>query len=320
MIIRAKRRQNFTVINNAVLADTRLSFRAKGVLVFVLAKPDDWAISERSLAQEGPDGRSAVASALTELEAAGYLQRRRVRNADGTLGWDNTVFDEPQAVTDLPEISDEIIPEIGEEPMPEIAGVDHSDPGGGSQRSTVAGKTGHGFTVHGKSGHIIRTEQLRTNTSSTVVEEGDAPAPAAEIVPPSAWWEPEPTVPAIPEPAVPTGTVKTLAQQPVIAMYRDAFMRYPAKHQMQWLMAQEITDLRRWREVLDLWISKTWALTNLAGMVDLYRNPERIRELTSYRPTSPAPVRTASPARTERVAPGWDEWLAELNPEGARTS
>lgn len=309
MIIRAKRRQNFTVINNAVLTDSRLSFRAKGVLVFVLAKPDDWAISERSLAQEGPDGRSAVASALGELEAAGYLQRRRVRNGDGTLGWENTIFDEPQAVTDLPEISEEIAPEISEELTPEATGVDRSDPGGGSQRSTVAGKTSHGFTVHGKSSHIIRTEQLRTNTSSSDEEEGAA-----------AWWEPEPTVPAIPEPTAPVPTVKTLAQQPVVAMYRDAFLRYPAKAQMSYLLAASVTDLRRWREVLDLWVGRGWSPTNLAGMVDLYNHPERIQELTSYRPTSAAPVRTAPSTRTERVAPGWDEWMAELNPEGVHTS
>lgn len=310
MIIRAKRRQNFTIINNAVLTDSRLSFRAKGVLAFVLAKPDDWAISERSLAQEGPDGRSAVASALGELEAAGYLQRRRVRNADGTLGWENTIFDEPQAVTDLPEISEEITPEISEELTPEAAGVDHSDPGGGSQRSTVAGKTGHGSTVHGKSSHIIRTEQLRTNTSSSDEEEG-----AAEPPPVIAWYEAEPEPQPVAEiPPAPVGTVKTLAQQPVIALYRDAFLRYPAKAQMSYLLAASVTDLRRWREVLDLWVGRGWSPTNLAGMIDLYNHPERIRELTSYRP--PAAATPAKP--TERVAPGWNEWLEELNPTGAR--
>ena len=311
MIIRAKRRQNFTIINNAVLTDSRLSFRAKGVLAFVLAKPDDWAISERSLAQEGPDGRSAVASALGELEAAGYLQRRRVRNADGTLGWENTIFDEPQAVTDLPEISEEITPEISEELTPEAAGVDHSDPGGGSQRSTVAGKTGHGSTVHGKSSHIIRTEQLRTNTSSSDEEEG-----AAEPPPVIAWYEAEPEPQPVAEiPPAPVGTVKTLAQQPVIALYRDAFLRYPAKAQMSYLLAASVTDMRRWREVLDLWVGRGWSPTNLAGMIDLYRNPERIRELTSYRP--PSPPTNAAPSK-ERVAPGWNEWLEELNPTGAR--
>ena len=87
---------------------------------------------------------------------------------------------------------------------------------------------------------------------------------------------------------------------------------------MSYLLAAGVEDLRRWREVLNLWVGKGWSPTNLAGMIDLYNHPERIRELTSHRPPAAAtPAKTATPSR-ERVAPGWNEWLEELNPTGAR--
>jgi hypothetical protein len=99
---------------------------------------------------------------------------------------------------------------------------------------------------------------------------------------------------------------------PVVAMYRDAFLRYPSKPQMVYLLAADITDLRRWHNVLTLWVGKGWSLTNLTGMIDLYQNPERLRELTSYQP--PAPIRPAlHPQAIQRTADGFDDWLAELS-------
>src|SRR5690606_30925397 len=165
MIIRAERKEKFTVVSNAALEDTRLSFRAKGILVFILSKPDKWQVSERHLAEQGPDGRSAVASALTELESAGYLRRTRTRQPDGTFARESMIFDEPQPAKEA---------EPAEETQPEQpAEVDHSDPPG-SQRSTMAGKTGHGLTVRGKPSHIVNTEQV--NTEQLEEEEGAVPA------------------------------------------------------------------------------------------------------------------------------------------------
>ena len=296
MIIRAERKEKFTVVSNAALEDTRLSFRAKGMLVFILSKPDKWQVSERHLAEQGPDGRSAVASALTELERAGYLRRTRTRQTDGTFAWQSTIFDEPQPVGE---------PEPAEEAQPEQAAeVDHSDPGG-SQRSTMAGKTGHGLTVRGKPSHIVNTEQV--NTEQLEEEEGTVPAPAATADTP-AWYEAEPQQPAAP-------TVRSLTQQPPIAMYRDAFLRYPSKPQMALIMGHGIDDLRRWRAVLALWCGRGWALTNIAGMLDLYDHPERLEE--RQRPPQPASTARPAPPATPGADPvwqqSWDEWIAELS-------
>lgn len=96
MIIRSKRTDHFTTINNIALEDDRISFRAKGVLVYLLSKPDDWRVSERQLAAVGHEGVTAIRGALKELENAGYIERRRVRAGGGRFEWESFVFDLPR--------------------------------------------------------------------------------------------------------------------------------------------------------------------------------------------------------------------------------
>lgn len=95
MIVRAKRETNYTIMSNVGLNDERLSFKAKGMLAYLLSKPDNWRVSDRHLATIGPDGRAAVQAALKELETFGYLKRERIRSEDGTFSWVSTIYDEP---------------------------------------------------------------------------------------------------------------------------------------------------------------------------------------------------------------------------------
>ena len=48
-IIRSNRKTNYTVIDNRVFADHRLSFAAMGLLGYLLSKPDNWTISTAQL-------------------------------------------------------------------------------------------------------------------------------------------------------------------------------------------------------------------------------------------------------------------------------
>lgn len=103
MIIRAARPEaHFVMVRNSVARDDRLSFRARGVLVAVLSRPDDWSISAENLAREGQESVQTIYKCLRELEAAGYVQRRRVRNAAGQLRTETLVFDEPQPTDKKP--------------------------------------------------------------------------------------------------------------------------------------------------------------------------------------------------------------------------
>jgi hypothetical protein len=84
LIVRGPRpSDNFAQIHNAALADGRLSFKARGILAFLLSRPPGWKTSAEKLAKSGIDGERAVKSGLKELEAHGYLQRSRT-HADGS--------------------------------------------------------------------------------------------------------------------------------------------------------------------------------------------------------------------------------------------
>lgn len=98
MIVRSNPDRDYAKIRNAILNDERISFRAKGVLIYLLTRPDDWKVSERQLARVGNEGVTAVRAALKELELAGYIVRRRMRGEGGRFEWESLVFDIPRAV------------------------------------------------------------------------------------------------------------------------------------------------------------------------------------------------------------------------------
>ncbi len=97
MIRRSPRpKRAFTVVSNHVLEDARLSFKATGLLIYILSKPDNWHTSTQQLAKAKREGPDAVRTALSELERAGYVHRCRYQDKRGRWAFAITVFDHPQ--------------------------------------------------------------------------------------------------------------------------------------------------------------------------------------------------------------------------------
>jgi hypothetical protein len=95
-------KKNFTVLPNSTLRDERLSFRARGVHAYLLSPDDGWETSSEEIARHGCEGRDAIRTALTELEAAGYIERVKVQDLVTGL-WSTvvTVHERPQPRTDF---------------------------------------------------------------------------------------------------------------------------------------------------------------------------------------------------------------------------
>ncbi|NDF40982.1 MAG: hypothetical protein EB132_02400 [Actinobacteria bacterium] len=99
MIRRAPRPStNWTMIRNEVIADPELSFKATGVLIYILSKPDHWHTSTAHLATVKREGLDAIRTALAELRLAGYVRTRRYQDDRGRWQYDTEVFDTRQPV------------------------------------------------------------------------------------------------------------------------------------------------------------------------------------------------------------------------------
>jgi hypothetical protein len=96
---------HFTQIPNQWLRDNRIGFRAKGVLAYLLSHKSGWQTSLSHLAEVGHDGKDAIRSAIIELENAGYIIRRRLRNGGQLAGAEWELIDpfdnEPMSETPM---------------------------------------------------------------------------------------------------------------------------------------------------------------------------------------------------------------------------
>lgn len=96
-VLRKEKKGSFTVIDNAIFKDRTLSLKAKGLLCQMLSLPDGWEFSVEGLTKLSTDGRSAVASALNELQKAGYFRRESVRNGNRIAGVEYVISEVPNA-------------------------------------------------------------------------------------------------------------------------------------------------------------------------------------------------------------------------------
>ncbi len=91
------KQENFTVIDNGIFKDTRLSFKAKGLLTTMLSLPPTWNYTIEGLKTLAKDGKDSIKTALKELEEFGYLERKQIRNKDGSFcDLEYFVYEKPQ--------------------------------------------------------------------------------------------------------------------------------------------------------------------------------------------------------------------------------
>ena len=96
-VFRVEKTKDYTVMANHHLRNTTLSLKAKGLLSLMLSLPDDWDYTLKGLARICRDGVDSIAAAVNELEKAGYIVRRRVRDDKGRVGeMEYTILENPK--------------------------------------------------------------------------------------------------------------------------------------------------------------------------------------------------------------------------------
>lgn len=145
-IIRIEKTENYSVIANQPINDSNLSWGARGMLAYLLSKPNHWQVRMSDLEQQSPAGEHATRTIVKELETAGYMWRTRTKDKEGKFNWITTVFETPRK---------QVTPE---KTIPQFS---------------TDGLSTHGSSTDGKVPDIVNTELVNTESLTRQA----APAP-----------------------------------------------------------------------------------------------------------------------------------------------
>lgn len=98
-IVRTTKDRNnpYVMINKDAIGDVRLSWKARGILAYLLSKPNDWKIILEHLEKQSPDGKTSLRSGIDELKKYGYIVRVAVRKNNKIDHWEFWVNETPLA-------------------------------------------------------------------------------------------------------------------------------------------------------------------------------------------------------------------------------
>ncbi len=158
-IFRSKRpERNFTTLPNELINDEHLSWEARGLLIFILSKPDHWEVKTSHLIKQTANSRKqskrdSVRAILKELEDAGYVRRsmRRESSSGRFGGVDYIVYETPSPAsnqaaeshlpeTDLPEtdLPETDLPTSVNPPLVSTEGLEKTETSETTETSIVA--------------------------------------------------------------------------------------------------------------------------------------------------------------------------------------
>lgn len=206
MIVRAPRPEShFVQIRNDVVRDRRLSYKARGLLAFMLSFPDNYRITADSLAEASDsDGRRSVLTGLDELRDHGYLVTVTERNDKGQFSKTSFIYDEPQT--------------------PSIDGMNVDSPKAGYAKSE---------------NRTINTEHLEQNTRTNTLHH--SPEPFPELTPSEPFREPE-ILPALITPDLPVAYARC-AYSPDYERFWEIYPRRVGKKAAYAVWQQAIREI-----------------------------------------------------------------------------
>ncbi|WP_431808774.1 DnaD domain-containing protein [Lysinibacillus sphaericus] len=105
-IIRVAKNSNYVVMNRTALNDNRLSWKAKGIMAYMLSMPDDWVFYMDELMTHSTDGKASFRAGFNELKTCGYIERKPIREGQRIKEWETVVHEVPinSLLTDFQEV------------------------------------------------------------------------------------------------------------------------------------------------------------------------------------------------------------------------
>ena len=94
-VFKIEKQKNYTVMSNYHLQDRNLSYKAKGLLSFMLSLPEDWDYSLNGLVAVSKESKKAIRNILSELINKGYVVREQGRGEKGYYKYDYIIREIP---------------------------------------------------------------------------------------------------------------------------------------------------------------------------------------------------------------------------------
>ena len=92
-----EKNKDYTIMSNYHLRDKYLSYKAKGLLSFMLSLPEDWDYSLNGLVSLSKEGIKAVRNILQELKNLGYLVIEKKQNEIGQFEYNYLIYEIPHS-------------------------------------------------------------------------------------------------------------------------------------------------------------------------------------------------------------------------------
>ena len=91
-----KRESPYAQIDKDILRNEKLSWKAKGLLAYLLSLPHDWKVHLNEVVKHSTDGATSTRSAFKELRESGYVRKVSTRDDKGQItGWETIVYEVP---------------------------------------------------------------------------------------------------------------------------------------------------------------------------------------------------------------------------------
>lgn len=127
-MIRVEKKTNYVILNKEALENANLSWKAKGLLAYLLSLPDNWQIYIDELQSHSKDGRDSTIAAMNELINANYINREQQRGERGKFSkYQYIVYEYPKPIE-----KSELPPETG---FPETVKPEPGFPKSGSPKT-----------------------------------------------------------------------------------------------------------------------------------------------------------------------------------------
>ena len=103
-IFRTHKRKDdpFVRVDKDLVNDERLGWDTRGLLIYLLGKPDDWTVRMSDLLKSGPAKLTAMRRMINEAIEYGYMERTRHTTTGGRFVWVTNVYEYPKELVNSP--------------------------------------------------------------------------------------------------------------------------------------------------------------------------------------------------------------------------